>query len=543
MINAAKHIYNGIRDTLKTIPIGSGARDGELRAAYSRAYSHAKQVLTGTSPIYKNELFSGMRYYGGADTSRTRAEWSTTPRSMTDLITTEYRPLVARSELCIRTNPYAQQAQRIFKDHVVGGGYRPFPAVKDRSGKMVDSVNKVLEEDWKRFNDQGIRTGSAEMTVSDSMGFVFSEIFADGGVLCNTVNSKNGSWLPIALQFVKTTNLDWSKDNYLISNNSVALNKKNIIHGMILDSFGSVEGYHIDGVKDPISSDRMKIFFRQRECQQFLAFPWLAPVLPTIYDLDQVLQNRMFAMRILESIAFWIKKSSAPDIVAGANDDDEIPIDRGLIMKTKDKPEVVQSEDRVSETFAPLVRLYLHSVAAGLGFSYVLLTRDLSNVNFASTRYNYIHDNQTFTELFRWFSKISYCKYVWETFVKWEFLTGKIPNYTFAMYQSDPWYYSQVYWLPEGREWVDPLKDNQALKLAYDSGWLTFQDICALKGKDWRAVLGQHAIEKEKMVELGLERFINTGTAGQQAQDKPNEVEDEEVDQPDEPVKTIKEGK
>lgn len=509
----------------------SKRREQEIaKRAYSRAFNYAKQIMTGTSPLYdRAKYFQGLRYFAGANQGRGRDEWSVSQQNFSSLVNSEWRPLVARSEHLIRTNPYAAQAQRIYSDYVVGGGYRPFPAVKDRNGKLVDSVNKPLEDDWKRFNDEGIRTGNTEMTVSDSMGMVFSDIFADGAILCNRVNSKSGSWLPIAFQFFKPTRLDWSHDTYSISSTTTELTNKTILHGMALNNYGEVDGYFIEGQKNPISSDRMKILFFPRESEQYLAFPWLAPVLPIIYDLDQVLQNRITTMRILESIAFWIKKSSSADLSLGGNEDDEIPIDTGLIMRTKDKPEVVQSEDRVSETFAPLVRLYLHAIGAGLGFSYVLLTRDLANVNFASTRYNYINDNKTFQRIFRWYSKVSYCNHIWKEFVKYEFMTGKIPNYSYSTYSNDPWYYSQVYWLPEGMEWVDPLKDNQALKLAYDGGWMTFQDICALKGKDWRAVLGQHAIEKELMDKLKLTRFITEKepNAGQMLDDQEDPLNDE----------------
>ena len=89
------------------------------------------------------------------------------------------------------------------------------------------------------------------------------------------------------------------------------------------------------------------------------------------------------------------------------------------------------------------------------------------------------------------------------------FFAGKIKGgYTASQYLNNPWHYHQCYWLPEGEDWVDPLKDAQALLVAYKSGWMTLQDICALKGKDWKSIVKQRKIEKNFLTEHGLQELL-----------------------------------
>ena len=175
----------------------------------------------------------------------------------------------------------------------------------------------------------------------------------------------------------------------------------------------------------------------------------------------------------------------------------------------KEEPKIIQPDSNIADGFKELVKLYLHGIGAGLGFSYVLLTRDLENVNFASTQFNAIADNRHFQILLKWFSH-NVCRHMYQEFVKMEFISGKMPgNFGAAQYMRDPWKYSQCYWLPlQGRDWVDPKKMADAMSQEYKTGYVTFEELCAFKGKNWRAVAKQRKSEKEFFKELGIDELL-----------------------------------
>lgn len=525
-----RHFFSGIRELISTMPART-SREIEMKNLYARAFSHARAVVQGGQApmITRGEgNYFGCRasYSPAANKSRVRDDWASSIKSLTSLIIDEWETIVSRSELAMRTDAYAKAARNILLDHIVGSGLRPFPAVKDGNGKMVDSINKALSDDWKRFNDQGVRTGNNPMTLYESQRLRLGTIIDTGAVLTNIVQSKQGSHLPIAFQFLKPTRLKMEyDDNYTEDNETIKAVKR--IHGMEINDYGEVTGFRLNGYDGIIPANKMMINFYQQECEQYMGLPWLTPVLPFFWDLQNLLQDRMLASRLVEKVALWIKKTSKKTLMQAQDSDDEIPWESATILSTGDKPELIQSQDRVSETFAPLVRLYLHGIGAGLGFSYHLLTRDLEGVNFSSTRFNTIKDNKYFQSLYKWFVK-GPCANDWNQFVKWEFLTSKIHNYGVAQYNRDPWYYSQVYWLPEGEDWIDPLKDAQALKISYESGWLTLQEICQLKGKDWHAILKQRSIEKSTIKELGLDDILSQDQVMIEAQ-KETEKETEDA--------------
>jgi len=90
-------------------------------------------------------------------------------------------------------------------------------------------------------------------------------------------------------------------------------------------------------------------------------------------------------------------------------------------------------------------------------------------------------------------------------------MTGRLSQYgvTMSEYKRDPWFFNQCFHLPmDGQEWVDPLKDIQAIILAYKTGQITYQEICSKTGKHWKSVIKQLQAEKKILSEAGLQNLL-----------------------------------
>ena len=76
--------------------------------------------------------------------------------------------------------------------------------------------------------------------------------------------------------------------------------------------------------------------------------------------------------------------------------------------------------------------------------------------------------------------------------LEWEVLSGrvKIPDYW-----SSPEEYGSHVWIMPGMDWIDPIKEANANKIALDNNLTTLQQVCAAKGQDWREVIDQRARE------------------------------------------------
>ena len=513
------NIFRDIGHLSKTIPTG-------IRRAWS----------SRPSRINRNQMFRAlaqaayergsearrtqMTYYPGAETGRHRADWLTQICTSTSLLRKSYKTLAARAEYAYRTDPYARRAIEILKAFVVGSGATPYPAIQlESTGAPVDGINRYLANHWERFNEEGMRCGSQNMTIYDAQGLDFRTIATLGANLCNTVRSRKGSWLPFAFQFIKPYRLDFWKDTYIDDYYYRSLLAQRgdplIVLGQIMNEFAEPTGFYLLGQGKPVPATQMSLHYLQIEEEQYLGLPWLTPALGNIWDQQQLFEDKMTQSRLLTRMGVFIPKKNKKDFLSieetDETGDDSIPFEKQSLYFGDEAPSPIQFDDHISEGFAPLVRMNLHAISIACGFSYQLLSSDLEGANFSGGRINTITDSKTFQSLFRTFINVgATTQHAWNRFVEWEFLNGKIPGASYDQYLRDPHYYNKCYWLPEGMGWVDPLKDAQAQELLYRTGQLTLQELCAAQGKNYKQIIAQRAREKKELTDAGLSELLPT---------------------------------
>jgi capsid protein len=430
-----------------------------------------------------------------------------------------FRRVAARCEHAHRTNAYAKRAVDVLKTCVVGGGIRPFPAAVDVSGKSADSINNVLMEDWKRANDEVYRIGSQPVSAMEAQGLEFTTMVILGSWLRQRVSARKGAMLPQALTIMKPTNLDFSRDTFFDNKYIKNPSGKQTILGQNMNGFFEPESFNIEGISDSISAALMSIHYRGIEAEQYLGIPWLTPIMTKLWDIEELFNDKLLQSRQLTRMGIWEKKENkrATSKILDDNDGDgeqSFGLEKLSTYYSDTKPEAIQLTDNLSDSFSALIKLALHAVAVGLGFSYGRLTTDLEGANYAGGRINLISDAKIFNSLFRQFVKGS-CQSTWSFFVEMEAFTGRL-GISYRDYLANPWGFSQCYHLPEGDQWVDPLKDAQAQDLLYKTGQITLQNLCAMQGTDYRSIIKQRSLEKQELVSANLGELLPSNSDGKQ---------------------------
>lgn len=507
-----RHIARGMTRSTKSVFASRPSRvtrDKMFRAFAQMAYERGADAKRAQ-----------MSYYPGAAVGRAHADWLTQICTSTSLLRGSYKLLAARSEYAYRTDPYARRAIEILKAFIVGSGAIPYPSIiSDANGEPEEDLNKILADHWERFNEEGIRNGSQNMTVYEAQGLEIKTIMTLGGNLCNRVRSKPGSWLPIAFQFIKPYRLDFWKDTYIddyyYRSLLAAKGTPLIVLGQIMNELAEPSAFYLLGEGNPIPASQLSLHYLQMEAEQYLGIPWLTPALGNIWDQQQLFEDKMTQSRLLTRMGVYINKKAKKDFDAILETDEtgeeSIPFDKASCYFGDEKPEPIQFDDKISEGFGPLVRMNLHAVAVGAGFSYQLLSSDLEGANFSGSRTNTIIDTKSFQSLFKMFINTgSTTKRIWDNFVEYEILSGKIPGISYSQFLADPKHYTRCYWLPEGMGWVDPLKDAQAQILLYRTGQLTLQGLCAANGTNYKQVIAQRKREKTELKAADLAELLPT---------------------------------
>jgi capsid protein len=455
-------------------------------------------------------------YHPGADTGRFSADWPTIVITSPTITRMDWRNLAARSELAFRTTAIGRRAIQCLKTFTIGSGLKPYPNITDDNGEQVQNLNDVLRRHWQRFDDECMRVGGATMSFTEAQALEFQNISVLGASLTNIVKSRPGSWLPFAFQIIKPTHLNFSVDNWWGSIWET-MPKNPIINGIRRNDFMEPIEFYFLGETEPRLASTMQLHFMQLEAEQYLGMPWLSPVLPNLWDDQQLFDDKMKQSRILTQMGIWEKKQDRNDIGLTQEFDSErnesyTPLDGVGLWTGDNKPEAIQLDDKLAEAFQAIVKLNLLKIGMGLGFSYQLLTSDLEGMNFAASRANKISDTRFFRSMKNWYSNTC-CAAKWKKFVEWEVIAGRVPGLSYSQYLKDPWKYSQCNWLPEGEDWVDPMKDVQSKELLRNMGAITMQELCAERGVDMHDQIKKLALEKKLLISSGLPELVPVGMA------------------------------
>jgi lambda family phage portal protein len=459
--------------------------------------------LSDLKQLYKR-LKKYSNHYDGAATNRTRTDWTTSKDTPYRNINGNLSKLIARSQYAYDNDPVFKAAVNSIVNNVLCTGMRPQPMVEKANGELNERLNEVILSKWDRYNDEWDRRNL--ITFYEAQRLALRTIIVSGGVLTNSVESLKGSLIPIAKQMIEPSRLDTSFDDEKVTETENEPFKQTL-HGINLDKFGKEVSFWIAGINRPISSQYMHHTFLIERPEQYIGVPWASAALDTLWDVHQLHEDQLVKSRALADIVWWEESSNDTWKNADNKDDDENGILEALtFMRSKSKPEVIQADDKINETINPLVKAILHPALSALGSSYMTVTKDMEGVNFAASRAVMLEERRGFAAIQKWFAK-AFCQKEWNDFIYWLVFTDQIPGITLDMYLRNAYKYNQVWFKPEGWDWVDPQKDANADISFKNAGLQSDQDILAKKGKSVESVYKQIAKERDLRKQLKIGEY------------------------------------
>jgi lambda family phage portal protein len=441
--------------------------------------------------------------YDGARSDRIRADWPTGTNTPYRDISKDLPKLIARSRLAYANDPIYRSAVNVITSNTIGQGLKPKAAVLLKNRKSNSVVNAALHEGWERYESEWDRRNL--MTFSEAQALAFRTVMISGGVLCNTVRSYSSSTIiPIQKQLIEQDRLDPSHDyeRVTMSNNEPAAQ---VLHGISVDEYGKPLSFFIKGVDKPVPARNMNHTFLHERPEQYIGTPWGSAVLDQIWDVHQLQEDTLIKSRALADYVWWMEPNG--DSFGGSEgdiDSDGNAITEALsFLRTPNRPEIIKGDDSITGSVQPLTKMILNSIAAGLGMSYMSITKDLTDVNFAASRNIVMEERRFFRTLQQWWIR-AFLQIEWNDYVFWMCITGQIPQLTVDRFLAEPWRFQRCAWQAEGWDWVDPLKDSNADIAMKSAGLATDKELLGKRGKDVESQYRQLAEERELRKKYGI---------------------------------------
>ena len=159
----------------------------------------------------------------------------------------------------------------------------------------------------------------------------------------------------------------------------------------------------------------------------------------------------------------------------------------------------------VGGSYSEFLRTQFRAVAAAIGITYEQLTGDLTGVNYSSIRAGLLEFRRRCEMVQHGVLVHQMCRPVWAAWMKQAVLAGALDAPGFA--RGGPArrrQYLAVKWIPQGWQWVDPLKDRKAEQLAVQMRWKSRSDVIEAEGYDPEEVDQRIKEDQERAEALGL---------------------------------------
>lgn len=405
----------------------------------------------------------------------------------------------ARMRDLVRNNPLAANAVQVLVNNMVGYGIRPRAASKSKArNKRVDA----LWQQWSsRCDAHGHTTFDGLLQLAVRQMIEGGEVFAVRRLL------RERGRVPLAIELREAEHLD---DARMLPR--AGAGEARIVEGIEYDRGGRRLAYWMFphhpgdsrmGLWQPLESQRVPaedvvhLFERQRV--QSRGMPWGTPALRALRDLGDWQDAELTRKKIEASAVAFVfgdlddtRRSIAP-VVRDASGEPMEQFEPGLIGYVEGGKDVKFNQPAATPGIREWNLVQMHIIAAGFRVPYALLTGDMTQANFASSRVG-LNEFRRMVEQMQWQVIIPmFCQPVWDWFVEAAWTAGLLETPEV-----------EVEWGPPRFESVNPWQDAQTDLLEVRAGFASLPQMIAKRGYDTTQLLEEQAAALKEADALGL---------------------------------------
>lgn len=439
-------------------------------------------------------------------TSELLADWSTVEETIMADLRGGLSTLRNRARNLAKNNDHVVRFLGLVRTNVVGpNGFKLQMDIKElavgKDGEFTwqsDALaNALIEQAWNAWG------GSPECTINGRLTFrglciqVMEYVARDGEAFVRMIRDRKAPY-GSRLQMIDPEALDETYNEKLSNGNLV-------IAGVEVDSFKRPIAYHFRKQTPEsqlygstgYSTERQRIVaaeilhvFDQKFESQTRGIPWMAQSMIRLrmlhgYEVAAVVNARAGANKH----AVYTRNVDAQGDIqyTGKNDDgnmvvesapgENIKLDPGWDIKPYD-PAYPNGEHK------DFVKAVLRSIASGLGVNYNLLGNDLEGVNYTSLRAGALDERETWMLIQNWFAE-QFLNRVFAWWLENALLLEKIVYVNGNPLPAEKFEkFNKPYFIGRRWDWVDPLKDMQAIQLMLQLGYTSLARELGARGED-----------------------------------------------------------
>lgn len=420
--------------------------------------------------------------------------------------------VLARSRYLAANNPYAAAAKETFVSALVGAGIKPSSLVADAD------LKKAIQEAWLDWTDEADADGITDLYGLQAI--VAAEMFEAGEcfIRLRPRRPEDGLSVPLQLQVLPAEMLPLDENRALPGGGRVEM-------GIEFDVIGRRVAYHFlrqhpgsdqtfSGTADQktrVPADEVLHLYRPIRAGQVRGVPHtlsgiIVAAIMDCYDDAELERKRTAALFGAFVTRPAIDDSDHPleEGIAASDVSGGIALEPGAVVDLAEGEDVKFAEPAdVGGSYEAFQYRNLLRMAAGFGVPYAAMTGDLRQTSYGSIRAGLVEFRRRVEAMQHHVMVFQFCRPIWQRWMDEAVLSVDLSLST-AEYVGKRRQFQRVKWIPPRWEWVDPLKDRQAEKLAVDCGFKARSDVIEQEGYDAEEVDKRIADDKARADALGI---------------------------------------
>lgn len=413
---------------------------------------------------------------------------------------------------------YVKRYFGMVQTHVIGdAGVRLQSAMRTASGELDTKGNKAIEQAFKRWAKKGICEISGRLSLVSAEQLIAKTVSQDGDMIIRHIEGADNEF-GYAFQLLEPDMLDTNLYKTLGNGRFIKM-------GVEVDGYGRHLAYHLfthhpgdytwthNGQRYVrVPAHEIELPFPMWRPGQTRGVPWAHASLLDYHDINSYRESSLVSSRVAASnMLMYVRDTEQePPEDDGLNDEGEFvhELEPGASSVVPQGYKVHETHfQNPGDNVADFQKAALKGASAGLDVSYPMVANDYEGVNFSSIRAGVLEDREHWKRMQSWFIS-QVMEPIFQRWLKNALLRGAVPG--LRAFDLDRAKEGAIF---RGRRWnwVDPLKDEQAIGEAFKNHTVNPLDVLNEKGID----LDEMGEGWQRYLEV-MEPFIARHTALQQ---------------------------
>lgn len=461
--------------------------------------------------------------FRGASQNRLNWDWAVKVLSADQRLRGDLVAMRSRSRELACNNDYAIRFLNLARQNVIGScGIGLQVTLDETLVPNAKQLNRQIEDTWARWSEAPSACG--QMSWVDYQQLWIASFLQDGETFHYRIKGYPDNAFRYAVQFLDPDQVDVNYNRLRRVNTAGQVIENEIRMGVEFNEYRRPLNYwafnghpsEYPGVQRvSLPAERLTHSFAFKFINQSRGTPWMHAAMADMNMLGGYEEAELVAARLAACKMAAIVSKTGDDEYHGKRNKQtgavEISAEPASMFSLPEGHQVQPIDwNHPNAAFPDFTRAVLRGLAVGINVSYSSLTGDLRDVNFSSIRHGVLDERDGWRVL-QTFAIQHLCA---PTFRDW--LPMAITSGQLALPPGMPldMIFRSCTWTPRGWDWVDPVKDGEADIQSTRAGMNTLADVAAKRGKDWRDLIDQRAIEIAYAREKGVPIDLTAGGSG-----------------------------